>query len=404
MIALILLLTLASGVLGFWSSIYGGFANLIGGPSYGAVGKEDAYLTIDQLAEKYGYPLEVHTVVTEDEYILKMHRIPFGRKEKSNGLSVFLMHGIWESSDSWLLQGPNKALAYILADEGYDVWLGNARGNKHTYDHISLNANTSRFWEFSWEEIGYYDLPAMIDHALNITAQKSLYYIGYSQGTTTYFVMTSMRPEYNRKVNLMFALAPEVFMSNATSLFLKIFSPAAKYVPSLFWNWNIYTPDFISKISPVICLVSPLSCENFFITVMGPNNVSDALWPIVLGHTPTGSSMLQFLHYGQLAASRRFCRYDFGRSKNIVKYGKETPPSYNLGNVITPVILFYSNRDVFSNMRDVELLINRLPNIKRAYYVKDFTHVDYMYADLSKASIYMNIVKSIRNSLNKTEF
>lgn len=56
--------------------------------------------------------------------------------------------------------------------------------------------------------MGVFDLPKMIDFALNHTQNKDLYYIGHSQGTAAFFVMGSVRPEYNSKIKLMTALAP----------------------------------------------------------------------------------------------------------------------------------------------------------------------------------------------------
>lgn len=58
--------------------------------------------------------------------------------------------------------------------------------------------------------MGTKDLPTMIDYALNYTEQKSLYYIGYSMGTTTLFVLLSMKPEYNEKISMAICLAPVV--------------------------------------------------------------------------------------------------------------------------------------------------------------------------------------------------
>lgn len=109
-----------------------------------------------------------------------------------------------------------------MADLGYDVWLGNARGNRYSRRHIRLNpdggrTDRRRFWEFSWHQVGTIDLPEMIDHVLKETGVERIHYIGHSQGTTSFFVMASERPEYNDKIIAMQALAPVAFMSNLRS-------------------------------------------------------------------------------------------------------------------------------------------------------------------------------------------
>jgi len=59
-----------------------------------------------------------------------------------------------------------------------------------------------------------YDLPAMLDHALEVTGKKDLIYIGHSMGTTIFFAMASTRPEYHDKISLMIGLAPVAFVQN----------------------------------------------------------------------------------------------------------------------------------------------------------------------------------------------
>lgn len=131
------------------------------------------------------YPAEIHTVQTEDGYILQMLRIPYGRKltnDRKPRKPVFIMHPFLESANAWIVQGPEKALAFLLAEAGYDVWLGNARGTEMSRQHAWLDPNEKRFWEYSWQDIGQKDLPAFIDHVLKETKFAKLTYVGFSQG------------------------------------------------------------------------------------------------------------------------------------------------------------------------------------------------------------------------------
>uniref|UniRef100_T1GDZ5 Partial AB-hydrolase lipase domain-containing protein n=1 Tax=Megaselia scalaris TaxID=36166 RepID=T1GDZ5_MEGSC len=117
----------------------------------------------------HGFPVEEHSVQTEDGYILSIHRIP-----KANGSVVFLQHGLLSSSGDWLIIGPQKALAFVLSNQGYDVWMGNARGNTYSRKHKTLSPESSNFWNFDWHEIALYDIPAMINYVLNKTKQRKL--------------------------------------------------------------------------------------------------------------------------------------------------------------------------------------------------------------------------------------
>ena len=65
--------------------------------------------------------------------------------------------------------------------------------------------------------MGMYDLPAMINKTLETTGQKKLFYLGHSMGTTTFMVMTNMRPEMNEKIELASLLAPVAYLGHARS-------------------------------------------------------------------------------------------------------------------------------------------------------------------------------------------
>ena len=57
----------------------------------------------------------------------------------------------------------DQAPAFVAVRAGYDVWLGNFRGNKYSKGHLELDPNVDmEYWKFSWSEMGRYDIPAML--------------------------------------------------------------------------------------------------------------------------------------------------------------------------------------------------------------------------------------------------
>jgi len=81
----------------------------------------------------------------------------------------------------------------MLANRGYDVWFGNSRGNKHSRNHTKYNPNKDKeFWQFTFQHMADYDLPAMFRHVNLFTGQK-INYIGHSQGTIQMHIALAKR-------------------------------------------------------------------------------------------------------------------------------------------------------------------------------------------------------------------
>lgn len=123
------------------------------------------------------------------------------------------------------------------------------------------------FTRCSWHEIATRDLPAMIDYILNNTKQDKLFYLGHSQGTTTFFVMSTEMPEYQNKVKAMFAMAPVAYCSRIIS---PIFKLLAKFVNTInvcityaiSKTINVKFPIFSIFLSFFKCIIlSPVSDE-----------------------------------------------------------------------------------------------------------------------------------------------
>jgi len=371
----------------------------------------DASLTTPELAVKYGYPAESHTVQTEDGYILTLHRIPYGRggARRADRPPVLLQHGLLCSSADWVLSGPGEALAYLLADAGYDVWMGNARGNTYSRKHVSLSPSNGAFWDFSWHEMGTKDLPAVIDYILRTTGSEQIFYAGHSMGTTMFYVLCSERPEYNSKIRAMFSLAPIAFMSHMQSPLIQLTATVGDELGWLLDLLGIYefmpASELLTLVGQLLCNDQAISvdiCANVLFIIAGfdSQELNKTLLPVILGHTPAGASTKQLLHYGQEVSSGHFRQYDYGMLDNLFVYGQFTPPDYDLRKVTAPVALHYSENDWLAAIVDVDQLASKLPNLLGKFLVPlpAFNHLDYLWAIDADTLVYNNVISQI-NSL-----
>lgn len=52
----------------------------------------------------------------------------------------------------WVTNSPDKAPAFILSRDGWDVWLGNNRGNYYSsHSHLYLDPTSKEYYEFDFE-------------------------------------------------------------------------------------------------------------------------------------------------------------------------------------------------------------------------------------------------------------
>jgi len=78
-------------------------------------------------------------------------------------------------------------------------------GRNHTNLPVSPS---SLFWDFTWDEMARYDIPAQITKVLEVTGQPDLQYVGHSMGTTAFMAMHHYRLDIAAKVRLAHFLAP----------------------------------------------------------------------------------------------------------------------------------------------------------------------------------------------------
>ena len=139
-------------------------------------------------------------------------------------------------------------------------------------------------------------------------------------------------------------------------------------------------------------------CENILFLLTGYDNLqaNQTLLPYILGHEPGGTSVHTVIHFAQLINSGKFRRFDYGSPEDNKKaYGVPAPPDYDLKKVKVPVALMWAENDWLADPKDVEYLINGLPNIIKNYKVPfpKFNHVDFLWAMDAPKMVFEPIAK-----------
>ncbi|KAF5286549.1 hypothetical protein FQA39_LY16232 [Lamprigera yunnana] len=343
------------------------------------------------LAQGYGFTCQSHEVVTEDGYILTVHRIISAKVKPKQNSVVLLLPGLLASSETWLFRGADKDLPYVFASSGYDVWICNPRGNYFSRRHTTLNPDVNiEFWNFSAHEHGVYDLPATVDYALNLTKEQSVYFFGHSIGATAFFIMCAEKPEYNAKIKLANALAPAAIvsqpLSSVTQFLLSLVPTVMKFL-----NFNgIYEifprGGFYSVVGKALCGDSAITqnlCLTLIFSVVGTRNdqFNQTMLAEALTYYPSGTSIDVLNHVYQIYVKKRFAPLN-------------SDEEYKLELVSAPVALHYGDGDALSSKEDEEILSRRLPNAVGIYKVpyKNYNHVDFMWGVDSKMLLYDHLL------------
>ncbi|KAJ8735926.1 hypothetical protein PYW07_007546 [Mythimna separata] len=329
------------------------------GPPSGISPRRD--LTFTELASYDGYTAEQHFVTTQDGYILGLHRLPVqGSCKASKGVMMF-MHGLYLSGDDCLIPGPGKAHCYVYSDNCYDVWVPNNRGNFYSRNHTKLNPDKdSAFWDFSVDEIAMFDLPAVIDYVLLKTNETQLSYVAHSQGVSALLILCAKKPEYNAKIKVGFGLSPTAWMYHSRFIVIKfqsIIAPGLSLTNS-FLNQEVLKRNGILQISGEFACGSNNQsypfCSELVFAVLGYNKfqITEKVLPVVTGHTPSGTSLKNFVRWGQMQ-NNGFSEYDYGFFRNFFTYGRGSPPlnTSNM-NFLGVLILLCSIVTVFCDNED----------------------------------------------------
>ncbi|GAB1311813.1 cholesterol esterase [Madurella fahalii] len=348
------------------------------------------------LCATFGYNAEEHVVQTKDGYLLGLHRLAWRKGEEDTKVNrgpksvkkrvVYLHHGLLMNSEVWVcLTDEQRALPFVLVEKGFDVWLGNNRGNKYSKKSIRSSPNSIEFWNFSIDEFAFHDIPDSIGYILEATGQESLSYIGFSQGTAQAFASLAVHPKLNDQVNVFIALAPAMSpagLSNGVVDALVKASPQVLFLlfgrrsilsSAAMWESLLYPPLFTKLIDLGLSFLFNWRTENI------STSQKLAAYPHLYSFTSTKS----VVHWFQIIRNKSFQMYDddvhppllsplSSRSRRYTKVAR-----YPTRNIKTPIVLVYGGSD---SLVDIKAMMRELPSQTIANEVPHYEHLDFLWA------------------------
>lgn len=287
------------------------------------------------------------------------------------------------------------SLALHLVNKGYDLWLGNNRGNKYSKPADFKDLMPHIFYDFSFTEMGQYDAPAFVEKILEITKNPSgkVTWIGHSEGTTQMFIGLSdkISKDYlNAHIKRFISLAPITFLthvSNAQATNASYFKTLAHFALYQYGLYEVMT----GKCSPYSKWeeLKGTLCQNDIVCMDDPSSnmgldpeVDDmGAIPLMQKHSPAGASIRQLVHYAQFIAGTwfgnpLFNKYDYGPVKNMIKYGSLQPPAWDLKNVKVPLTMLSGTKDELATKENCDELIKHFREDQdyTMTYIKNYGH------------------------------
>ncbi|KAM3183753.1 hypothetical protein ACTXT7_009753 [Hymenolepis weldensis] len=376
----------------------------------------EIFQTAYEIIESKGYQADEYIIESQDKYYLTLHRIRT-KNAPQNQKVVLLQHGLLDSAHTWINNLANESLGFILADSGFDVFLGNSRGSTYSQRHAYLDPSDDAFWAFSWDEMAKYDLPAFIAFILEKTSVNKIYYVGHSQGAQIALAKFNVDAALRDRIAAFVALAPVAYLGNIRSPihyivpFCKSFQMAryilggkGRFLPSngLIQFLSLFLCGGGQQIVGNYARFPSSVCENFIFMLAGydPANTNATRLPVYVAHTPAGTSVQNIVHYCQGMWTDRFEALDFGSpDANFARYNRTTPPPYGLREsaLNLPTRVYWGGNDWLATPRNIgqilrEMTDNSLVNDVSDVYLDDYNHLDFVWGLDAARRIYPDII------------
>lgn len=249
------------------------------------------------------------------------------------------------------------SLAFQIARAGYDVWLGNNRGSIYSKEHTSLDYDKdAKFFDYSFYELGKYDLPAQINYVLQSTQYEKLTYIGHSQGTTQmYSNLAEANNQMSEKINLFINLAPITKIGDGQEN--KILKKGLPYITKAYQRMGCFNLGTdMDKIKQRLSYVISEEKINsvHFQEVQFSDQINEYRAKIANMREQNTVSSKILTHFLQLKATGELRKFDYGHAENTERYGQQEAPIIDLKTTLQdsgncpPIALFVGDHDPYS--------------------------------------------------------
>ncbi|WOG82444.1 hypothetical protein DCAR_0101608 [Daucus carota subsp. sativus] len=353
------------------------------------------------LIEPSGYPCSEHSTKTEDGYLLGLQRVSssIGKLGGRKGQPVLLIHGLFMGGDSWFLNSPDESLGFILADQGFDVWVGNVRGTHWSHGHATLSVEDKDFWDWSWQELALFDLAEMIRY-VNAFTNSKVFVVGHSQGTIMSLAAFT-QPGIVKMVAAAALLCPISYLDHITSPFVRdlVFMHLDGIMVDLGIHQLNFKSDFGTKVMDMMC-DSNIDCGDLLASITGKNCCfNGSRVDFYLDNEPHPSSAKNLQHLFQMIRKGTFAKYDYGLIKNLKTYGQLKAPSFDLSQIPAslPIWMGYGGNDALADVTDVQRTIQELQSKPDMLYLENYGHIDFLLSIYAKGDVYDNMITFFRS-------
>ncbi|KAK6075795.1 ab-hydrolase associated lipase region [Seiridium cupressi] len=360
------------------------------------------------LCAAFGYTAEEHVVQTRDGYLLGVHRLAWRKGEEDLKVNsgpqslkkkvIYMHHGLLMNSEVWVcLTDEQRCLPFTLVERGFDVWLGNNRGNKYSKKSVKTSPQSTDFWNFSIDEFAFYDIPDSIAYILESTKQPSLSYIGFSQGTAQSFASLAVHPKLNDQVNVFIALAPamspaglsngivDALIKASPQVLFLLFGRRSILASATMWQSILYPPIFVRVIDMGLDFLFGWKAKNMSMSQ------KLAAYPHLYSFTSTKS----VVHWFQIIRNQSFQMYDDDVHPLLSTASKYTKVAkYPTRNIKTPVVLVYGGSD---SLVDIKVMLHELPRRTVATEIPHYEHLDFLWARDVDTQVFQHVFDALDN-------